>query len=101
MCIAAETFLRQKVWASLPSAMGDDVRAYVEQANIDKYINKFFPPLLNEEQSVSYKSELRPHLNGLFKIRNDIMHAGASNLASRERCFAHLQAVRSLFALVP
>lgn len=101
LCIAAETFLRQKVWASLPSVLEDDVRTYVEQANINRYINSFFPSLLADEQRARYRSDLRHRLNDLFTVRNKIMHAGARNLASREDCSAHVDAVRLLFTLAP
>jgi len=99
LCIAAETFLREKVWASLPSTLADDVRTYVEKANIDQYIKNFFPTLLDQEQTSLYKSELLRRLKELFESRNKIMHAGARNLVSFEGCSAHLHAVRSLFAL--
>ena len=99
LCIAAETFLRDKVWASLPSTLADDVRSYVEQASIHNYINKFFPALLDEEHRASYTSEVRNGLRGLFESRNKIMHAGARDLANHEICVAHLRAVRALFAL--
>jgi len=101
LCIAAETFLRQAVWQSLPSNLDDDVRDYIEQANANRYIDKFFPSLLDVTQRSLYGSNLRPQLKELFRVRNKIMHVGSRGLASRDSCSIHLAAVRSLFALAP
>jgi hypothetical protein len=77
MAIACETFLRTFISNRLPSNLNQNVINYIEKANINEYHRKFFPSMLDASVYTDYES-IKSDINGLFELRNRIMHHGLS-----------------------
>jgi hypothetical protein len=96
LAIACEVFMRTPVLRSLPSDLDPGIREMVELANINQYVNKFFPNLLSEEGRVSLK-KLTKELSSLFNARNKIMHMAEEDRASAANCSRFSSVAETLF----
>jgi hypothetical protein len=98
--VAAETYMKISVQAGLPNDLDDPLKEYINNAQIWRVRDKFFPKRLDTQQRKVYKS-LRPDLKKLFDDRNDIMHSGQKEGLTASYCQKIIRSVRELVALEP
>ena len=98
LAVSCETFLRHRVLNALPPDLEKQVSIYVELANINQYVSKFFPATLAADDVAAYKN-LKSELESLFSKRNDIAHRGISNGATEANCNRFARILKELFGL--
>jgi hypothetical protein len=98
--VAAETYMKLSVQAGLPNDLEDPFKEYINNAQIWRVRDKFFPKRLDTQQTKAYKS-LRPDLKKLFDDRNAIMHSGQKKGLTASYCRKIISSVRELVALEP
>ncbi len=98
LAISCETYLRSAVLDSLPSGLEPSIVNYVESANINQFISKFFPNILDEDQKKIYQ-KIKSGLSRLFAHRNKIMHKGITDRLTYDTCQKHLQTTSQLIAI--
>ncbi|CAE6803307.1 hypothetical protein R75461_05293 [Paraburkholderia nemoris] len=99
LAIACEVFMRTIVLRTLPKNLDADMRAMIEEANINQYRKKFLPNLLTKEGQVALKKLNEAHLNSLFDARNKIMHVAKDDRATNENCTRFIKATATLFEM--
>jgi hypothetical protein len=98
--VAAETYMKLSVQAGLPNDLDDPLKEYINNAQIWRVRDKFFPKRLDTQQRKVYKS-LRPDLKKLFDDRNDIMHSGQKEGLTASYCQKIIRSVRELVTFEP
>ncbi|MEM5342408.1 hypothetical protein [Paraburkholderia azotifigens] len=99
LAIACEVFMRTLVLQRLPPDLDPDVRAMVEDANINQYMRKFVPNALTEEGKRRLKALASAQLESMFAARNKIMHMAKEDRATGENCLRFIRAVETLFEI--
>ncbi len=99
LAIACETFMRLAVSSTLPPELEQSIVNAIESVNIRRYIDSFFPGILNDFQSQEYK-ELRPDLRTLFEHRNRLVHTGQSANLDHETCSKFVDLTRKLLSIL-
>ena len=99
--VAAETFMRTAVQASLSAGLDASLEGYSKDTSIRQIVNKFFPKCLYTEQEDIYKKTIMSKLHKLFDDRNSIMHQGQKEGLTESRCQKIISSVRELMALEP
>lgn len=100
LAISCETYLRLKVSRSLPRELERSIVGYIENTNIQRYIDHFFPSILSATQKGRYQ-ELKPELHRLFNHRNEIVHEGKTLEIDFGTCMGYLQLTKELLKLNP
>ncbi|MGB7291062.1 MAG: hypothetical protein WBD99_02685 [Thermodesulfobacteriota bacterium] len=98
LAIACETFLRYMVIQRLPPGLSTKVSAYVEDANIRQYIDKFFPEILQPATNVQFRN-LTSNLHSLFDRRNKLVHMGRHTGIDELACRRWLDTTKRLLAI--
>jgi len=101
LAISCETFLRNSVLDSLPSNLSAEAWKFIEEGNINQFVSKLIPSILNDDAIVQYNKNLKPEISSLFSKRNDVMHRGNSVGATKENCDRFLKMLKELIAFVP
>jgi hypothetical protein len=98
--VAAETYMKITVQASLPNGLDEPLKEYINNAQIWRVRDRFFPERLDTQQRKTYKS-LRPDLKKLFDHRNVIMHSGQKEGLTAPHCQKIVNSVHELISLEP
>ncbi len=98
MAIACETFLRFTVLQRLPGELNSKLAAYLEDAHISQYINKFFPEVIDEATDRQLK-KLKSDLFSLFERRNNLVHMGKDNGIDEKICLRFLKVTQKLLSM--
>lgn len=99
LAIACEVFIRTIVLRAIPENLDTDMRATIEEANINQYVRKFLPNLLTEGGQSSFRKLANEHLGSLFDLRNKIMHMADSDRATKQNCMRFINATATLFEI--
>lgn len=100
IAIACEIYLRFRVLSSMPENLLPSVRVAIESMNINQYVTKFFPEILDVEGKSAYKN-LNKELASLFDVRNKIMHMHNNERATSQQCVRFIDLAKNLFELDP
>lgn len=96
--MSCEIYIRHSYFDYLPKdQLHDELIKYIESANINQFLTKFFKRILKDESE--YNRALREDLDSLMAHRNQYVHMGVMTDATRERCDRYLNAVEKLFAI--
>lgn len=98
--VVTETYMKIIVQEGLPDGLNDQLKKYINEANVRRLIDRLFPECLDTQQEKTYMN-LKPDLHKLFDDRNDIMHKGEKEGLTAEHCQRLVNSVRALLALVP
>jgi hypothetical protein len=99
LAIACEIFMRTLVLQRLPADLDQDVRAMVEDANINQHVRKLFPNVLTAEGGRKFKALANGQLGSLFDVRNKIMHMAKEDRATGENCIRFIKTAETLFEI--
>jgi len=99
MAMACETFMRFSVVQKLPRELSLKLIEYVEMANVNQYIDRFFPEILDEIGKNKFKA-LKAELAILFKKRNKLVHMGQDDGIDEDLCKKLLLTTESLLSIV-
>jgi hypothetical protein len=99
MAIACETFLRISVLQSLPKDLNPKLSVYIEEANINQYINHFFAEIIDETANKQFK-KIKSDLHSLTKRRNDLVHMGKDDGIDEKLCLRFLKVTQELLSIV-
>jgi hypothetical protein len=100
LAVACELFLRAMVIRRLPAELNDKFKKFIEDGNINQYVNQFFQEIVNEVGNRQFK-KIQPELRSLFGRRNDLLHLGKADGSNRHLCERFLKATKELLALEP
>jgi hypothetical protein len=98
LAMACEIYLRFSVFSFIPDGTPRELATYIEEANINKYIGKFFKSLVPREKQSEY-SRLAKDISSLMSRRNSYVHMGQMDGADRERCRRYINAAKLLFTI--
>ncbi len=90
--------MRAIVIDRLPVALDSRLVAYIEEANISQYINRFVPESLGEEAKKKFKG-LKSELFSLFERRNKLMHLGSNEGIDKSSCNRFISVTKKLTSL--
>ena len=99
MAIACDTFLRFAVLQRLPGELNTKLTAYIEEANVRQYIEKFFPEINDEATNKQFK-KLTSDLHSLFDRRNKLVHMGKDEGIDEKLCLRFLKVTQELLSIV-
>jgi hypothetical protein len=98
LALCSENYLRYSVFELIPQNLMDDFVQFIEEANINQYLNRFFKNALGEEDKVKF-NPLKKELSSLFNRRNKYMHMGKMEDITSERYERYLKAVKELLQI--
>jgi hypothetical protein len=98
LAMACEIYLRYSVSRFIPVGTPKELATYIEEANINQYISKFFKSLIPNERLGDYK-RLAKDLSSLMSRRNTYVHMGHMDGANLDHCRRYTKAAKSLFAI--
>lgn len=98
MAMGCEIFLRTLVAERLPTDLHASIAEYLDDANVRRVLDKFFPDILNPEELLHLK-KIKSELHQLFDLRNMIVHKGHKAALSREHCEKFLKVSKKLLSL--
>ena len=100
LAVACELFLRAMVVRNLPAELNEKFKKFIEDGNINQYVNQFFQEIINEIGNRQFK-KIQPELRSLFGRRNDLLHLGKADGVNRQLCERFLKTTKDLLALEP
>lgn len=100
LALACENYLRYSVFTLLPKTLREDFVEFVEEANINQFLNRFFKKSIAPE-NVSEFNKIKKEVSSLFDRRNKYMHMGKAKELTRERFQRYVNATESLFEMGP
>jgi len=98
LAMACEIYLRYSVFNFIPDSTPAVLVTYIEEANINKYVDKFFRSLVPNENLKDY-SRLTKDISSLMSRRNSYVHMGRMDGADQERCRRYINAAKLLFTI--
>lgn len=98
LAMACEIYLRYAVFSFIPYGTPIELAKYIEEANINKYVGKFFKSLLPREKRRDY-NRLAKEISSLMSRRNSYLHMGRMDDADHKRCRRYINAAKSLFTI--
>ncbi len=96
--VACESYMRYKVMQQLPISLHENIRRYIDEANIRQVLATFLPDVLDEDQRKVVK-EINSPLQQLFNARNTILHSGRKTDLRLDECQKYLDATRKLITI--
>ncbi len=99
LAVACESYLRILVMERLPDNLINSLRNYIDLANINQYISRFFLESLNEQEKKQFTEKLRNGLVKLFDARNTIMHSGRKTDLTIDECRKYLEITQKLISI--
>jgi len=94
--MACEVYLRYSVFEFIPKDTPQELKTYIQEANINQYASKFFKSLVPESHQKQYKKLLQ-EISSLMSRRNSYVHMGYMEGADRENCHRFTHAMKTLF----
>lgn len=94
--MACEIYLRYQVFEFIPETTPEDIKKYIEEANINKYVSQFFKSLVPESQSAAYK-KIAKDISSLMSRRNSFVHMGQLYDADKDLCHRFINTAQELF----
>jgi hypothetical protein len=98
LAVACESYMRARVMQNLPGGLTNAVLNYIDEAPIQRVLDKFFAETLSDEQNRRLES-IRSTLHQLFDARNDILHSGRKEDLSSADCKKYIEATKKLIAI--
>jgi hypothetical protein len=96
--VACESFMRGKVMEQLPSGLSNTVRRYIDGANIRQVLIRFYPEILNDNETKVLKT-VSSVLHQLSDARNTILHSGYKADLTSDQCHKYLEATQKLISI--
>ena len=96
LAMACEIYLRYQVFEFIPETTPEDIKKYIEEANINKYVSQFFKSLVPESQSAAYK-KIAKDISSLMSRRNSFVHMGQLYDADKDLCHRFINTAQELF----
>ena len=98
LAVACEAFMRVRVTQNLPDGITAPVLEYIDEAPIQRVLDKFFKEIWSDNQNSQLKS-IRSNLHQLFNARNDILHYGHKEDLTSADCKKYIEATKKLIAI--
>lgn len=98
LAMACEIYLRYQVFEFIPESTPEEVKTYIEEANINKYISQFFKSLISKSQSANYK-KVAKDISSLMSRRNSYVHMGKLQDADETLCQRFINTAEALFKI--
>jgi uncharacterized protein (UPF0332 family) len=98
LALSCEIYLRYSVFKTIPDTLSAELHAYIEEANINQYVGRFFKSLVDTSAESDYK-RLTKELSSLISRRNSYVHMGVMDDANQDRCIRYSTAVKKLFSV--
>lgn len=100
LALSCENYLRYSVFKLLPENLRDDFVEYIEEANINQFLNRFFKNSFDESYlKATNFTKLKKEISSLLNKRNKYMHMGNMEDATQKRFSRYLKALNELFLL--
>lgn len=98
LALACENYLRYSVFDYLPSGLQKEFVEYIEEANINQYLNRFFNNIVEEKDKTKFK-KIKKDISSLISRRNSYMHMGTMKDAHSDNFNRYLSAVENLILI--
>lgn len=98
LAMACEIYLRYSVFELIPESTPASMKTYIEEANINQYVGKFFKELVAISQAEKYKA-IAKDISSLMSRRNSYMHMGVLNDADDKLCQRFTEMVEQLLKI--
>ena len=98
LAMACEIYLRYQVFEFIPESTPEEIRKYIEEANINKYVSQFFKGLISESQNSNYK-KVAKDISSLMSRRNSYVHMGKLHDADEVLCRRFINTAEDLFKI--
>lgn len=98
LALCCEIYLRYSVFKLIPPDLLEDFVIFIEEANINQYLNRFFKNSLSPEDKPKF-NPLKRALSSLFNRRNKYMHMGKIDDITSERYDRYLKSVKDLLEI--
>jgi len=98
LALCSENFLRYSVFDLIPKDLNSDFVTFIEEANINQYLNRFFKNAIPSKDAKNFKS-IKQEISSLFSRRNNYMHMGKMKDLTPERYEKYLNAVEDLLQI--
>ena len=96
--MACEIYLRYSVLEFIPKATPKEFTTYIEEANINKYVSKFFKSLVPDPQISNY-NKIKKDISSLMSKRNSYVHMGKIPGANSTLCRRFIGTAKELFKI--
>lgn len=98
LAMACEIYLRYAVLEFIPKSTPKEMKTYIEEANMNKYVSQFFKGLVLDLQSSGYK-KISSDISSLMSRRNSYLHMGQLHDADRMLCRRYINTAEQLFEI--
>lgn len=98
IAMACEIYLRYSVFEYIPVSTPEEIKRYIEEANINKYSSQFFRSLVPESAVSDYK-KIAKEISSLMSRRNKYVHMGQMHDADDTLCHRFIHAAEELFKI--
>ncbi|WP_298868827.1 hypothetical protein [uncultured Gimesia sp.] len=98
LAMACEIFLRTYVLNLLPKDLDHDLVKAIEELNVNQYVMKHFKNIVLEEYMFDYKKKIQKELSSLFSKRNELVHMGNHQGATKDNCQRFVLLAELLFS---
>ena len=98
LAMACEIYLRYSVFEFIPESIHYELKSYIEEANINRFVSKFFKSMVPADRLSEYK-KLTSEISSLMSRRNSYVHMGKLNDANKETCDRFIKSTRLLFTI--
>lgn len=98
LAMACEIYLRYSVFEFIPDSTPEQLKSYIEEANINQYASKFFKGLVPYSQTSNYK-KIAKDISSLMSRRNSYVHMGILNDADEAQCRRFTDMAEQLFKI--
>ncbi len=86
------------VLRNLPDELNEKFKKFIEDGNINQYVNQFFQEIINEIGNRQFR-KMQPDLRSLFGRRNDLLHLGKADGINKQLCERFLKTTKDLLGL--
>jgi hypothetical protein len=98
LAMACEIYLRYQVFEFIPESTPVELKKYIEEANINKYVSQFFKSLVPESQKQTYR-KVATDISSLMSRRNSYVHLGELHDANEDLCLRFINTAEDLFKI--
>lgn len=98
LAMACEIFLRYSAFEFIPKTTPEPMKTYIEEANINQYVSKFFKNYVPSNEYSNYK-RLAKDISSLMSRRNSYVHMGVLNDANADLCQRFASMTEKLFKI--
>lgn len=98
LAMACEIYLRYQVFEFIPESTPQELKKYIEEANINKYVSQFFNSLVPESKRSAYK-KVAKDISSLMSRRNSYVHMGELHDADERLCRRFIDTAEELFKI--